>query len=270
MGFIGHEVNAPASSLAAAAISTLYQLRDNNKYDIESLNKLNASIKEIKTFKREMGRTMENATLMAERNQRLFLKFRNENLYTILKRAKNNVENTFMALDPNDHPRQFRINISESCKNLFPTICDRESLVQVFSIIFKNAAKFSIPPYNINRRERIMNIDVTGLPQSNMNIIQIKNWGIGIPTEDFENIFRPFYRINPDKDRAVKGMGLGLYIARAYMFAHKGKVYCHSSTPTHNNIDRIKNLEGFSTMFEIRIPLNLKLGIKQVKLEGLL
>jgi len=42
----------------------------------------------------------------------------------------------------------------------------------------------------------------------------VRDCGPGIPAEQREAVFRPFYRLDPSRNRATGGSGLGLAIAR--------------------------------------------------------
>jgi two-component system, OmpR family, sensor histidine kinase BaeS len=70
--------------------------------------------------------------------------------------------------------------------------------------------------------------------------IQVADSGPGIPVEEQEKIFQPFYRA-PQGRRIVQGMGLGLSIARDIVIAHGGKIEL-SSEP------------GSGSRFTIRLP----------------
>lgn len=45
-------------------------------------------------------------------------------------------------------------------------------------------------------------------------VIQILDRGPGIPADQAENVFRPFYRLESSRSSATGGSGLGLAIAR--------------------------------------------------------
>lgn len=53
--------------------------------------------------------------------------------------------------------------------------------------------------------------------------VDISNYGIGVPFDDKERIFTPYYR-SPVARSEATGAGLGLYIADVYMKAHGGTV----------------------------------------------
>src|SRR4030095_499954 len=44
-------------------------------------------------------------------------------------------------------------------------------------------------------------------------LVKVRDHGQGVPQEAIEEIFRPFYRVEPDRDRKTGGVGLGLSIA---------------------------------------------------------
>lgn len=68
-------------------------------------------------------------------------------------------------------------------------------------------------------------------------IINIEDTGIGVPTDEIEKIFDPFYTT---KDF---GTGLGLAIAQQIIHEHGGQIYCHSEV-------------GQGTIFSIELPLD--------------
>lgn len=55
-------------------------------------------------------------------------------------------------------------------------------------------------------------------------VINIKDHGGGVPDDELENLFRPFYRIGEARERKSGGVGLGLAIAQRAVFAHKGSI----------------------------------------------
>ncbi len=59
-------------------------------------------------------------------------------------------------------------------------------------------------------------------------IIQVKDTGIGINSQDLSRIFDRFYRVNSDRARHTGGSGLGLAIAQAIAKTHHGSIQVHS------------------------------------------
>ena len=60
--------------------------------------------------------------------------------------------------------------------------------------------------------------------------IAVSDTGIGIPKEDRERIFEPFYRSLEGRSMAERGTGLGLSIARSIAVAHGGSIRVESET----------------------------------------
>ena len=58
--------------------------------------------------------------------------------------------------------------------------------------------------------------------------VLVKDEGIGIKKEDFDNLFQPFFRGKNILELDNKGTGLGLYIGRLIIEKHKGKIWAES------------------------------------------
>ena len=57
----------------------------------------------------------------------------------------------------------------------------------------------------------------------------VEDDGPGIAPEDWENVFEPFVRLDPSRDRATGGCGLGLAIVYSIAQAMGGTVSCGKS-----------------------------------------
>ncbi len=73
-------------------------------------------------------------------------------------------------------------------------------------------------------------------------VIDIKDYGGGVPEDELENLFRPFYRIGEARERKSGGVGLGLAIAQRAVFAHKGTIQAKNT--------------GNGLQVEIKLPRN--------------
>ncbi len=71
------------------------------------------------------------------------------------------------------------------------------------------------------------------------NVISIDDKGVGIPPEDIESIFQPFYRVQDY--RTEGGFGLGLSMAQRIIKLHKGTI-------------SVKSIVGKGTTFTIVLP----------------
>ena len=108
---------------------------------------------------------------------------------------------------------------------------DSVRLAQVFENLFTNALKYAPDsPLDILLSQVGSNI-----------VISFIDHGPGIPKDALPLIFERFYRVRGEK--TVTGTGLGLYICKQIILAHRGKIWAES-TPGHG------------TTFLIELPMN--------------
>lgn len=62
-------------------------------------------------------------------------------------------------------------------------------------------------------------------------LLEISDFGIGIPNEERKSIFEKFHRIGNEETRSQKGTGLGLYIVKEICKAHKAEITISDNTP---------------------------------------
>lgn len=98
---------------------------------------------------------------------------------------------------------------------------DPDRVRQVLINLLDNGLKYSPPGSEVT---------VTVTPIGNQSVLmEIKDQGIGIPTDDLPNIGQRFYRTDKARSRAQGGSGLGLAIARSLVQAHGGKLWLESN-----------------------------------------
>jgi PAS domain S-box-containing protein len=98
----------------------------------------------------------------------------------------------------------------------FPVINgDETRLEQVLSNLVSNAIKYSPEGGEIR---------ISGQARPTHVIICVSDQGPGVAPEDIPHIFDRFYRSSIAK-RTTKGAGLGLYLARAVIEAHGGRIW---------------------------------------------
>jgi signal transduction histidine kinase len=97
---------------------------------------------------------------------------------------------------------------------------DPDRMGQALGNLLSNAIKFTPPGGKVSTSVEM---------ESGQLTIRVADSGPGIPQEEREKIFQPFYR-GAQGRRAVQGMGLGLNIARDILSAHGGEIGLESET----------------------------------------
>jgi len=106
-------------------------------------------------------------------------------------------------------------------------------LQMAFNNLIENAMKYS---------PKDTSIQVVIANKENQCLITITDEGNGIPDEDKLKIFEKFYRIGSDATQKSKGTGLGLFLVKRIVDAHKGMVYVKDNQPK-------------GSIFTIQLPL---------------
>jgi PAS domain S-box-containing protein len=103
----------------------------------------------------------------------------------------------------------------------FPSVWgDPERLREVLSNLVSNAVKYSPEGGNVWVGGRVDQSGVT---------VYVADQGIGIPAEEQTRIFDRFHRIETGLHRRTEGTGLGLYLVKAIVEAHGGRVWVESA-----------------------------------------
>ena len=98
----------------------------------------------------------------------------------------------------------------------FPVVvADEDRLAQVLSNLLSNAIKYSPDGGEIR---------ISGQVRPEQIIICVQDQGPGIAPGDIPHIFDRFYRAD-SASRTTKGAGLGLYLTRAIVEAHHGRIW---------------------------------------------
>ena len=109
---------------------------------------------------------------------------------------------------------------------------DPKRLGQVFENILNNAVKYA------SGSDVWVKIEPN---EDDSVIVHIEDHGPGIPQRYLPHIFDRFFR-NPELEPFVHGSGLGLFICKKIIHAHKGQIHATSTV-------------GAGTTFHIHLPL---------------
>lgn len=94
-------------------------------------------------------------------------------------------------------------------------VADQLRVGQVFGNILDNAIKFSPPG-----RQVVVKLQ----EQDDEYLISVIDQGIGVSPEYFDHIFERFYRVRNMASRQYSGIGMGLFVAKAIVEAHGGRI----------------------------------------------
>ena len=156
-----------------------------------------------------------------------------------IKRTKTNITNTILEVISRykDDIRFSGNHLSFNHDGDIIGYWDQGRLEQLFSNLLSNAVKYS------QGKPIKMNLSLNG----ETIVFSIEDEGPGIPKELQHKVFERFERAHDSKK--ISGLGLGLYVSRQIVEAHKGEITLESEP-------------GKGTIFRISIPL--KKDVKKV------
>ena len=95
-------------------------------------------------------------------------------------------------------------------------VADRVRIGQVVGNILDNAIKYS--PHG---GQVIVNLQMQGEDY----LVSISDQGVGVSPEHYDHIFERFYRVHNTASHQYSGIGLGLYVAKAIIDRHGGRIW---------------------------------------------
>jgi signal transduction histidine kinase len=99
---------------------------------------------------------------------------------------------------------------------------DAELLRRALENVLRNAIRHSPEGSSIE----------VGLQRRNGSaVLSVRDYGSGVPEETLTDIFKPFFRVDSDRNRASGGVGLGLAIAQRAVHLHHGRLEAQNMNP---------------------------------------
>jgi len=217
IGMASHELKTPLTSLLGYLQIIDMQLQDDHPTKVfiqkafQQGNKLNRLVTDLlEVSKMEAGK--------------LPLALTNFDMVSLLK---DTIES--MQYSTKTHNIKFHTSLSKLNIN-----ADKQRIEQVIMNLISNAIKYS---YNAD----LVNIFLSAT--ENEVIAEFQDFGIGIKTEQIEQIFMRFYRVE-DISESISGLGLGLYISKEIINRHKGNLW-------------VKSQHGKGSSFYFSLPLQI-------------
>ena len=135
-------------------------------------------------------------------------------------------------LTPLARARNVLIEFKKKDGEKFETMADKEKIKMVILNLIDNAIIYSHHPGKV---------EIAIAANNHQTTLSVKNMGVGIPRKEQPLIFKKFFRSENAMKYQVKDSGLGLFIARSFVKAHKGKI-------------RFVSKENKETTFYISLP----------------
>jgi two-component system sensor histidine kinase KdpD len=212
---ISHELRTPLGFIKGYSTSLL---RQDTSWDEGTQREfLNIIDEEADRLAQLIENVLESARLQSKT---LMLRFQPLRLDSILRDVVARIRSRYKDID-----------ISMDIEPVPSIRGDGVRLAQVFENLFTNAMKYA-PGSPI-----IVLLDQVGQSL----LVSFTDRGPGIPKESLPLIFERFYRVRSEK--SVTGTGLGLYICKQIIDAHRGKIWAES-------------LPDQGTTFFIELPIN--------------
>jgi signal transduction histidine kinase len=202
---LSHELKTPLTSIIAAAGLLEEELQDTAD---ETHRKLMQTI--IRNANSLETRLVELLDIVKTGSGKLQLQFEPVDIKSL-------VLGTCMQISPLIHNKGQKL--STEIPDFVPLIqADGQRLEQVLLNLMNNASKFTPDGGTITVRIKKQE---TGL------VIEVADNGIGIPKDQQDRLFKPYSRIQADRQRHP-GLGLGLALSKQIIELHGGRIWVDS------------------------------------------
>lgn len=171
----------------------------------------------LEEYRENLDITLQSARRLSDVVEGLLMLYRTERQVSF---DTVNISQMFYGIQKEIEPLYFEKHILTKYDLNIDTLRGNQLLLyRAFFNLVENAYKYT---------EKNGTITITSYRKENENIICISDTGIGIPADDIEHIFEPFYRADKSRSRKISGAGLGLAITREIFDLHKACITINS------------------------------------------
>lgn len=128
------------------------------------------------------------------------------------------IDEMFEDLGPTAAAKNIQIAVQVD-GGLTPVLSDRDKTQSALTNLVNNALRFTPAGGRVG---------IEASQHGEEIWVSVWDTGVGIPVEEFENIFRPFYQVEESLTREHEGMGLGLSIAKGMVELCGGRIWVES------------------------------------------
>jgi two-component system sensor histidine kinase CpxA len=115
------------------------------------------------------------------------------------------------------------VHVETAVDDKLSALADPEYLFRALSNVVRNAIRYGghAGPIRISAWAEDAKVYVT-----------VADQGPGVPEDALDEIFAPFYRLDPSRNHETGGVGLGLAIVKACIESCRGVVRCRNCRPS--------------------------------------
>ena len=227
LSLVTHDLKTPVARIQGLSEVLLRKAGDRlNERDQKTVHNILAATDELNRF---ISSLLELSKLESNRLQ---IHFEYKDINPLIEKAVD----AFKA-----QARARRIRLTHRLEPLFPIQVDPTLISKVLNNLIDNAIKYSPEDSDVLIESREVGV---------WTEVSVTDQGVGMSPIEQEQLFRRFFRAKNDATAQVNGTGLGLYLSKYFVEAHRGKV-------------EVTSRPGKGTSFRIFLPIHNLAPIKE-------
>ena len=222
LNLVTHDLKTPVARIQGLSEVLMKRARAQEKLlpkDFETLSHIFKSTEELNHF---ISSILE---LSKVESNRLQLSFASRDINQLIEKSVDDLKELAQAR---------KVTLITELEPLFPIKIDASLMSKVINNLIDNAIKYS------QDGSRVV---IRSYEENDSLVISVQDFGIGLSEIEKENLFTRFYRAKNDTTTKIPGTGLGLYLTKYFVSAHRGRVTVDST-------------QGQGSTFKIFLPLS--------------